>query len=64
MCPLGFVFERRGWIWEPDRRRQGGISIMALLNRLDTVTASERTSVSAVAEAGIGVSSGTNRGGA
>jgi hypothetical protein len=39
-----------------------GAIVVALLNRLDAVVASARTSVSAVAEPGVGVSSGTNRG--
>jgi hypothetical protein len=40
----------------------GGGRALALLNRSDLVAASTRTSTSAVADEGIGVSSGTNVG--
>jgi hypothetical protein len=41
-----------------------GASVLALFNRLDMVATRARTSISAVAKAGVGVSSGKNRGGA
>jgi hypothetical protein len=41
-----------------------GASILAPFNMLDAFAARARTSVSAVAEAGVGVSTGMNRGGA
>jgi hypothetical protein len=40
-----------------------GDSVLAPLDRLDAVAARARTSISAVAKAGVGVSSGTHRGG-
>jgi hypothetical protein len=51
-----------GAVIEPDRRPWGGASILALLNCLNAVAARARTSISAVAEAGVNMSSGTNRG--
>jgi hypothetical protein len=38
-----------------------GSSILALLNMSDTLAPRARTSISVVADAGVGVSSGTNR---